>query len=80
MLYIRNLEEDSIADMIYKKQKEMKWPGLEAETAKICQELCIQDCNETVINKKNYKQIVMEACHTNKRPPELDRKITQLPN
>ena len=52
-----------IANMIYKEQLEKKWPGLTTETAKICQELCIQDCNETVMNKKDYKQIDMEACH-----------------
>ena len=63
ILAIRNLEEDSIANMIYREQKEKKWLGLAAETAKICVDLIIEDCNITLLSKKDYKQLVMEACH-----------------
>ena len=63
ILAIRNLEEDSIAHLVYREQKEKKWPGLAAETAKICMDLNIEDCNITLLSKKDYKQLVMEACH-----------------
>ena len=63
VLAIRNLEEDSIANHIYREQKLNNWPGLATETKKICQELNIQDCNETFLNKHDYKKIVLEACH-----------------
>ena len=63
ILSIWNLDENTIANTIYREQKENKWPGLAAETAVICQELSIEDCNETVLGRKEYKKIVMEACH-----------------
>ena len=63
ILSIRNLEEDTIANMVYREQRENNWPGLAAETAKICKELCIQDCNITSLNKNDFKQILLEACH-----------------
>ena len=63
VLAIRNLDENTIANKIYKEQKSNKWPGLATETKQICQELGIQDCNETFLSKQDYKKIVMEACH-----------------
>jgi hypothetical protein len=67
ILSIRNLEEDTIANMVYREQRENNWPGLAAETAKICKELCIQDCNITGMNKNDFKQILLEACHKKKQ-------------
>ena len=67
ILSIRNLEEDSIAKMVYREQRENNWPGLAAETAKICKELCIQDCNITSMNKNTFQQILLEACHKKKQ-------------
>ena len=57
-------EEDTIASMVYREQKERKWPGLASETATICQELGIEDHNETCGNKKDYKNMMMAACHS----------------
>ena len=67
VLAIRGLEEESIASQTYKEQKLNNWPGLALETKNICQELNIQDCNETSLNKKDYKIIVLEACHNKNR-------------
>ena len=61
VLAIRCLEEESIESQTYKEQKLNNWPGL--ETKKICQDLNIQDCNETLLSKNDYKKIVLDACH-----------------
>ena len=39
------------------------WPGLVKETKYICQELGIEDCNETRKNKLEYKKLSYDACH-----------------
>ena len=63
VLYIRNLEEKSLARQIYEEQKRNKWPDLATETANICQDLKIQDCNITTMNISRYKQLVNNALH-----------------
>ena len=63
VLSIRNLEEDTIASLVYKEQRENNWPGLALETRKICTVLNIEDCNITCLGKQDYKKILMEACH-----------------
>ena len=63
VLYIRNLDEETFASKVYKEQKLNKWPGLAAETLKICEYLHIEDCNETQQNISIYKQTVMKALH-----------------
>jgi hypothetical protein len=63
ILSIRNLEEDTIANLVYKEQRENNWPGLALETTKICHVLKIEDCNTTYLGKNEYKKILLEACH-----------------
>ena len=63
VLYIRNLEEKTLARQIYEEQKRNKWPDLATETANICQDLKIQDCNITTMNITRYKQLVNNALH-----------------
>jgi hypothetical protein len=63
VLYLRNLDEDTFASKVYKEQKVKKWPGLAAETLKICQLLHIEDCNETKQNISSYKQALFKALH-----------------
>ena len=53
VLHIRNLDGTSIANQIYKEQKEKQFPGLALETKAICQTLNIEDCNETLFDKNN---------------------------
>ena len=45
------------------QQKEHNWPGLVLETKKICQDLKIEDCNETKMSKVDYRLLVVQACH-----------------
>ena len=50
VLYIRSLDEDTLAGRIYKEQNAKNWPGLVQETKYICRELEIED-HTTVLNK-----------------------------
>ena len=72
VLYIRNLDEETFASKVYKEQKLKKWPGLAAETLKVCDILHIEDCNETQQDISIYKLIVLKALHRKneeKKPP-----------
>ena len=60
--HIRSLGENSIARKVYEEQKSKNWPGLAKETALICEELKIENVNETLIPKNEYRKIVMKAC------------------
>ena len=63
VLYIRNLEEDTLARKIYEEQKKYCWPGLAQETKLICQELDIEDVNDTQEGRISYKKLLIKACH-----------------
>ena len=63
VIYIRNLEETSLASQIYEEQKRNQWPGLASETKQICQDLGIENCNTTRMSKIDYKKILLSACH-----------------
>ena len=64
VIHIRNLDENSIANQIYKEQKEKQFSGLALETKSICQSLNIEDCNATLLDKISYMKIVTNALHT----------------
>ena len=63
VLHIRNLDTSTLARQVYEEQKSMEWPGLALETANICKELSIEDCNLTSISKGKYVKILQEALH-----------------
>ena len=63
VLYLRNLDEDTLASKVYTEQKTQKWPGLAAETLKICESLHIEDVNVTNQNLLSYKQSILKALH-----------------
>ena len=63
VLHIRNLDTNALARKVYEEQKSRKWPGLAQETVDICQELSIENCNVTLLNKGKYVQILQEALH-----------------
>ena len=63
VMYIRNLEGGSLAKLIYKEQKSKNWPGLVEETKNICEKLKIENVHETKLCTKEYRKIVIEACH-----------------
>ena len=49
--------------MIYKEQKEKKWPGLVEETENICQWLEIESVHTTLLEVQQFRKVVTEACH-----------------
>ena len=61
--HIRNLDSTTIARQAYEEQKIQKWPGLAMETANICFELGIEDCNTTHLSKEAYSKILIAALH-----------------
>ena len=63
VLHIRSLDDETLAAMVYKEQKTQNWPGLVQETIQICKELNIEDCNNTCLNKSDYKSLLLKACH-----------------
>ena len=63
ILHIRSMEEGSLARKVYEEQKNQNWPGLASETALFCQQLNIEDCNSTKMNKTAYRKYLIEACH-----------------
>ena len=60
-VHIRNLDENTLASKIYKEQREKGWPGLAREGKEICQELEIEDVNETQMGKNDFKRLVSNA-------------------
>ena len=72
ILHIRGLKEDSLAKEIWREQRLMRWPGLAKECDEICQELKIENCNETEMTKKEYRKHVLSACHS-----ENERRLKQ---
>ena len=72
IIHIRSLEDDTLASSLYNEQVKMEWPGLAKETTQICEDLGIEDCNQTRTNKIDYKEIVMQACHRKNESKLLD--------
>ena len=62
VLHIRSLDDDALAKRVYEEQKTKNWPGLAKETAEICKNLNVEDCNETVLSKAEYRKMFIEAC------------------
>ena len=63
-LHIVRLKEDSLANRIWKEQKQYGWPGLAAEIKRITEVLLgIEDVNTTELTKSAFRMQVTEACH-----------------
>ena len=62
VLFIRSLDDETLAKQVYEEQKKNNWPGLAKETKEICERLEVEDVNETLMSKKEYKEIFNEAC------------------
>ena len=58
IVHLRNLDENSLASKIYKEQLEKGWPGLAREGKEICEELEIENVNETKMGKNDFKRLV----------------------
>ena len=63
IMHLRSLDESTLARSTYIEQKEKNWPGLVQETKTICQELKIEDVNETKLNKNSFRSLLVKACH-----------------
>ena len=63
MLHIRNLSEGTLANRIYREQRDNTWPGLALETKNICEQLEIESVHTTGLEGKVYRKVVTEACH-----------------
>ena len=57
-MHIRQLEDDILAKKVYTEQVARGCPGLAKETATICKELHIEDCNTTKLSKAEYKSML----------------------
>ena len=61
VMHLRQLGEGTLASQVYREQVEKGWPGLAKEAKTICENLAIEDCNETMLNSKDFKKILKEA-------------------
>jgi hypothetical protein len=62
-LHIVRLNEDSLANRIWKEQILYEWPGLAAEVKEITMKLGIEDVNTTELSKAEYRKTVTATCH-----------------
>ena len=60
--HIRNIEDGSLAKVMYQEQVRNSWTGLARETEELCEELNIENVNETELQKKPFKKVVNKAC------------------
>ena len=63
MLHVVSLDEDTLANRVYKEQRSNNWPGLAQETEEICRKLGIESVHTTRLNSKNYRKVVTNALH-----------------
>ena len=56
--HLRTLDPDALASEMYTEQVRNNWPGLAREAEDICEQLGIQSVNETLLNKKQFSQLV----------------------
>ena len=60
--HIRRLEDRALAKQVYAEQLARGWPGLAKECKEICERLKVEDVNETVMSKNQFKKHVEKAC------------------
>ena len=62
-MIVRRLGEETLAQQVYEEQRSQNWPGLAKETETICSELGIQSVHTTNLSAKEYRGIIVKACH-----------------
>ena len=72
IMHIRGLKEDSLAKQVWREQRLMAWPGLAQECDTIAEKLSIENANETLMSKKEYRASVTRACDA-----ENERRLRQ---
>ena len=58
LLRIQNLEEGSLANVVYQEAEDHGWPGLGREVRQICKEIKIPDLNKHNMLKKDVQQAI----------------------
>ena len=59
--HIRRLHKEALASEMYREQVRNNWPGLAREAEDICEQLGIQNVNETLLSKAQFLQLVDTA-------------------
>ena len=59
--HLRSLSQEALASEMYEEQVRNNWPGLAREAEDICDQLGIEDVNETRLSKSQYSQVVDAA-------------------
>ena len=56
--HLRTLDSEALASEMYSEQVKNNWPGLAREAEEICEHLGIQSVNKTLLNKKQFSQLI----------------------
>ena len=59
--HLRSLSQEALASEMYEEQVRNNWPGLAREAEDICDQLGIENVNETRLSKSQYGQVVDAA-------------------
>ena len=80
MKFLNNLDGESLANQIYKLQKENGWPGLAKEAFDMAQEVDIMNPNDENMTYKEYKkELKMKIKDFNKRLVDKEsEKLSKL--
>ena len=60
--HIKQLDERTLANQVYKEQIKYDWPGLASECKEICDRLNIDNVNVTECPKDEYKKWIVKNC------------------
>ena len=63
LIRIQNLEEGSLAKVIYQEAEDLGWPGLGREVRQICKVINIPDLNRHRMMKKEVQQAIRVSHH-----------------
>ena len=63
-LHVARLDEDTLANKIWKEQQLYNWPGLAKECKEIAEQLGVENVNDTNLSASLYRKTVTEACHS----------------
>ena len=77
---IQNLEEGSLAKVIYQEAEDLGWPGLGREVRQICKVINIPDLNRHRMMKKEVQQAirVSQVSLNHQGSSRISRKVTLL--
>ena len=59
--HIGRLKKEALASEMYREQVRNNWPGLAREVEDICEQLGIENVNETALSKTQFSKLVDKA-------------------